>query len=581
MSSENARRLTIRTARLILAVAFLATVSRPSAAQVDCAQGANPLTPYDSLPDNCAIQALIDSGPLTVALIPEGQPGYNGYILANNLKLTRDNVVLTSTTPGQFVHIKAANDLRRRMIKMDDQDTFRPYELSWLKLDGNKSGRTNWYSSDCVAEGPNHEQHQKVRGITAQLKGPGLVRNNVFENAQCGSALEISGTGFNVYSNTFNDNGYQEGTFQHAWSEEFADAITIFTCINSNVTGNFINNATDVGIVVGIDDSYVNGCNVSNNQINNTTAYAFAGIVNGGSQARLNTTVDGNRVTASYNKLSFGIWLGEGPWGSKPATPNLGNVRYNSVTGAVVNLAIDNVSAGNVVGNVLYGAQGNKGMLGCTWPAEFTYGTIGSTTIQPGGIYRTWQGSCGPYVNPRPSAKVTSPSGGSQYYTAQSVTISVTASDPEGGPIDHVDFYANGSKLGTDYSYPYSYTANGPLPTGSFNLTAVAADSGGDGPTSNPSGISVATFVLTAPTNGATLAAGTYTTVTTSTNGPVAFVDYYAYQYGYGWFYAGTGYPSSSFALTLGPLVVGDYIIVGTANGDLNAQTPWHTVYVR
>jgi parallel beta-helix repeat protein len=555
--------------RRIIGILVFAFAFNSSSLEPLTAQGCPSISPFDSVPDGAGLQCLLDTGPLTLQLETGGQ----GYIVDVPIRLERSNQRLTSNTPGQYARLVAPPDLAEPMFRMRGDAFPSNFEMSFLILDGNKANRTRYDLCNGI---------YRFAGITAIIKGVNFyIHDNTFVNTMCGSSLEVSGYNFNVYNNTFDAAGFEVGTVPVS-QHPYADGITLNTCVDSNITENRIYNATDVGIVVSVGtDSTTTNCNVSRNTIRNTTAYGFAGITNGGGVPHTGTSrVSDNVVEASYNKLAFGIWSGEGPWGAG-YTPHIGLVSGNFISGAVVNLGVDNAGGGTISGNVVYQAQGNRGMLGCQWPAEYTVGNVSNMSVQPGSIYRTWNNICAPYVNPRPSARVTSPSAGSQFYSpTQSITINATASDPESGYIDHVDFYANGSKIGTDYSFPYSYTYNGPLPIGSFSLTAVAADSGGDGPSSNSNGISVATFVLTAPANGATLTAGTYTTVTTSTNGPVAFVDYYAYLYGYGWFYAGRG-SGSPYALTLGPLTVGDYIIVGTANGDTNAQTPWHTVYVR
>lgn len=539
-----------------------------------------PLNPWDGLRDDRALNCLLAQGG-TIALQP-WQSGQPGYLLEDNLRIRVDGTVLTSTTQNQsgYARLVASPNLQRMMIRMDESNTPRTFELSWLIIDGNKHNRLNNYPVDCRPKVRNGQlTDYKEESISVSVKGASLIRNNVFENAMCGSSLEVSGTGFQVYSNTVQNSGFPDGTFGYQEAQPYADGITVLTCTGSSVTGNYILNATDVGIVVGLDNSVVNGCNVSNNTVTNDSAFAFAGIANGGSQPRLNTTVSNNVITASFNKLAFGMWLGEGPWGAKPATPTVGLVQGNTVTGAVVNLGIDNIQGGTVTGNVLYNARGNAGMLGCVWPAELTTGSIGSATVQPGGIYRTWNGVCTPYVNAPPSARIASPSWGTSILNNQNLTISVDTSDPDTST-SRVDFYANGSFLGTDTSAPFSWTVSAPLPTGTFDLTSVAFDGSTRGPDSNVSRLTVnpaPTVTLTSPANGATIPVGSSVTLSASTTGSIGSVSFYAFIGGQ-WILLGTD-STAPYSIVVGPVGYGDYPIGALANGTVQSQI--HTVYVR
>ena len=88
-----------------------------------------------------------------------------------------------------------------------------------------------------------------------------------------------------------------------------------------------------------------------------------------------------------------------------------------------------------------------------------------------------------PGANTPPSVTLTSPLGGDTFATPATVTLEATASDVE-GTVSQVDFYANGTLVGTDATSPYTvaWTANVP---GSYGLTAVATDDRGARNTSN------------------------------------------------------------------------------------------------
>jgi len=278
------------------------------------------------------------------------------------------------------------------------------------------------------------------------------------------------------------------------------------------------------------------------------------------------------------------MYVGEGPWAWSTPTPDAGLVSGNVISGAVVNLAVDNIGAGVVRDNILYGARGTRGMLGCTWPAELTYGTIGGAAVQPGGVYRTWNGGCNPYLNAPPSARITGPANGSVFLTNQSITVTATASDPD-TTASQVSFYAGSTLLFTDTTAPFSYTAAAPLPVGTFDLTAVASDAAGRGPTSNVVRVTVnqapvaPTVTITSPGNGAVLPAGSMLSLTASTTGTISSVDFYAFITAtQSWLYLGRD-TTAPYTLTVGPIQYGDYPIAAVANGTV--VSPLVTVYVR
>jgi Bacterial Ig domain/FG-GAP-like repeat len=107
-----------------------------------------------------------------------------------------------------------------------------------------------------------------------------------------------------------------------------------------------------------------------------------------------------------------------------------------------------------------------------------------------------------------PLAAITSPAYNTVYTEPASITVSATASDPEG--ITLVEFYANQTLIGTDATAPYTIEWNN-VPRGDYALTARAVD--GQGMSGASSAIPIGVFggpatVISSPTTGASLPVG-------------------------------------------------------------------------
>jgi len=111
-----------------------------------------------------------------------------------------------------------------------------------------------------------------------------------------------------------------------------------------------------------------------------------------------------------------------------------------------------------------------------------------------------------PYTNPPPSVVWLSPANNASYTASASVTMSAAADAPY-NPLSAVNFYTNGTWLGSVTNEPYTLTATG-LGAGNYTLTAVAVDGSGLSSTTAPVNITV--------TSGSGLPYGL------TTNGPVA-----------------------------------------------------------
>jgi hypothetical protein len=87
-------------------------------------------------------------------------------------------------------------------------------------------------------------------------------------------------------------------------------------------------------------------------------------------------------------------------------------------------------------------------------------------------------------VTPPPTVQITGPVDGTSLFAPATVTVSATASEV-GGAIAKVDFYSNGSFLGSAGNTPYTLTLEN-LPAGTDTFTAVATDTQGKTTTSAP-----------------------------------------------------------------------------------------------
>ena len=92
-------------------------------------------------------------------------------------------------------------------------------------------------------------------------------------------------------------------------------------------------------------------------------------------------------------------------------------------------------------------------------------------------------------ANQAPSVSLTAPAAGTNYAAPATVTISASASDPD-GTVARVDFFAGSTLVGSDSSSPFSITWSS-VPSGTYSLTARARDDDGATRTSSAVSISV------------------------------------------------------------------------------------------
>ena len=138
--------------------------------------------------------------------------------------------------------------------------------------------------------------------------------------------------------------------------------------------------------------------------------------------------------------------------------------------------------------------------------------------------------------NQLPSVSLTNPTAGATFTASSNITLSASASDPD-GTVSSVDFYSGTTLIGSDSTSPYSVTWNN-VPAGSYSLTAVAKDNAGASATSaavaitvNTATNAVPTVSLTSPASGATFTAPANITLAANaadSDGTIARVDFYS-----------------------------------------------------
>src|SRR5262249_24782837 len=133
-----------------------------------------------------------------------------------------------------------------------------------------------------------------------------------------------------------------------------------------------------------------------------------------------------------------------------------------------------------------------------------------------------------------PTVALTGPANGASYAAPATMTVSASASDPD-GTVSSVNFYARAQLIGSVNASPFSVTWSN-VASGTYALTAIATDNAGASTTSAPVSVTVnankpPSVSLTAPTSGATYVAPANVTVSasaTDSDGTVKNVSFYA-----------------------------------------------------
>jgi hypothetical protein len=307
-----------------------------------------PAVPNDGVDDDTVIQGCLDNGGV-VSLAP------GIYNIRFGLRLKVSGTIFTSSNPPARPRLVAHPDI------MPDASMLTPilatvndpinWEISYMSFDGNRFFRNNAWTCNGF---------HNPGGSNLIVRGSGFVIRFVESvQALCGSALEMHGDSYEVYGNTFTANGFAQGTY---YPYTFADGLTAGRCDGGTIRNNEFVDNTDVDLVVFRG----NGCNVRFNQIRHVNQYGFAGLGVGHQDASLSgATISDNTIESGYNLLSIGLALGHHPWNGGYHTWDIGNVVFNSVSGAVINILVEGVFGGNITNNSAWQRQGDRGYEGC------------------------------------------------------------------------------------------------------------------------------------------------------------------------------------------------------------------------
>ena len=172
-------------------------------------------------------------------------------------------------------------------------------------------------------------------------------------------------------------------------------------------------------------------------------------------------------------------------------------------------------------------------------------------------------------ANQSPTVSLTSPADGAVFTAPATITLSASASDPDGG-VARVDFFAGSTLVGTANASPYTVTWSG-VAAGTYTLTAVATDTAGASTTSAARTITVnqrPTVSLTSPANNATFKAPATIVINANASdadGTIAKVTFQA-----GSTVIGTD-TTSPYSVTWSNVPVGTYSLRAVATDNLGA----------
>jgi hypothetical protein len=203
------------------------------------------------------------------------------------------------------------------------------------------------------------------------------------------------------------------------------------------------------------------------------------------------TATDNSSATTTSASVSITVNSNPAPTVSITSPAN----GASFITGTIIPIIVTATDNGSVT-SVEFFVDGNSIGTDNSSPYSFNYtGTSGSHTLTAnatdnlGAIGTSTLVTITVGSNPPPTVSITSPANGDLFVAPAVVTITADASDPN-GTIASVNFYVNGSLVGTDATSPYSFNWTSTI--GTVNLTARATDNLGAQTTSSIVTISIA-----------------------------------------------------------------------------------------
>jgi hypothetical protein len=161
-----------------------------------------------------------------------------------------------------------------------------------------------------------------------------------------GSAMVVLASNFEIHDCIIQDNGrgMEAAPFPPGLTP-WSDGMTVLLCQNGFIHTNYLQDNTDIQLVVGggLD------CRVQNNTISSVTRHAFASLNVGNFNSNGNHSgaiYSGNVISSSLNLCIWGLLLGSYPWDTSVFVYDAGTVTNNSIQGAIFNLAVDGIGAG-------------------------------------------------------------------------------------------------------------------------------------------------------------------------------------------------------------------------------------------
>ncbi len=285
--------------------------------------------------------------------------------------------------------------------------------------------------------------------------------------------------------------------------------------------------------------------------------------ITGGASIQITATATDSNTDANGNPVTIGSvqFFVDGNFVGQSSTPAAGTSNYSASFTAKPKLDANGNILPSSITALAIDSIGISKLSNAVSVSVTSGGSGGSTTV----------------IGLPPTVSITTPTTNTQVPVSNPVTLSATASDPD-GTIASVQFIANGQTIATVSAFPYN-TSWTPTALGSYSITAKATDNSGNTTTSTPIAITVTgtgapTVTVTSPTTGTTVPAGTPVALratSTVSAGSIASVVFKANG-----IVVGT-VSAAPFQTTWTPSAAGTYSIVAQATdsfGNITVSSP-------